>query len=295
MTEKPMPCSATRDGVTAARTAPVMRGPAAGTLPARAAARPLLTYVLLAYGISWALWAPAVLGVGGAAGAILLAVGAFGPAVAAGLVVRWTGGSVRDWLRPLLRWRVPVRYWLFALGLPIALFLSVNGVLAVLGEEVHLDRLGSAAVSWIGTFVVVALIGGGQEEPGWRGFALDRLQARHTPLAATALLGLVWGLWHLPLYGVGFVGPMLFVVFYTWLWNRTGSLLLCVVLHGAFTPSLDHLVLVDDSLVVDAAILGVLLLAAVALVVLTRGRLGFDHRPEPLGARAADVGRVAGP
>ncbi|SFF42772.1 CPBP family intramembrane glutamic endopeptidase [Blastococcus tunisiensis] len=259
-----------------------------------ASARPLLTFVLLAYGISWLLWAPAVLGVGGPAGTVLLAAGAFGPAVAAGLVVRWSGGSVRGWLQPLLRWRVPARYWVYALGLPVALFLSVNVVLALLGEQVHLDRLGAAAGSWIGTFVVVALVGGGQEEPGWRGFALDRLQARHSPLAATALLALIWGLWHLPIYGIGFVGPMLFAVFYTWLWNRTGSLLLCVALHGAFTPSLDHLVLVDDSLVVDASILGVLVLAAVALVVLTRGRLGFDHRPVPVADQAADAGRIAG-
>lgn len=87
---------------------------------------------------------------------------------------------------------------------------------------------------------------------------------------------------------------MLFVVFYTWLWNRTGSLLLCVVLHGAFTPSLDHLVLVDDSLVVDAAILGVLVAATVVLVALTRGRLGFDHRPAHVETRVPDLGRVAG-
>jgi uncharacterized protein len=259
----------------------------------RIAARPLLAFVLLAYGISWLLWAPAVLGVGGGAGAVLLAAGAFGPAVAAAVVVRSSGGSVRGWLRPLLRWRVPGRYWAYALGLPVALFLSTNVVLALLGEQVELDRLGTATASWVATFVVVALVGGGQEEPGWRGFALDRLQARHSPLAATALLGLIWGLWHLPLYGIGFLGPMLFAVFYTWLWNRTGSLLLCVVLHGAFTPSLDHLVLVEDSLVVDATILAVLLAAAVALVVLTRGRLGFDHRPVPVVDRVADLGPAA--
>lgn len=270
------------------------RASGAPVLRERIVARPLLGYVVLAYGISWLLWAPAVFGVGGAAGAVLLTAGAFGPAVAAGLVVHWSGGSVRGWLQPLLRWRVPVRYWVYALGLPAALFLSVNGVLAILGEQVHLDRLGGAATSWIGTFVFVALVGGGQEEPGWRGFALDRLQSRHSPLAATALLGLIWGLWHLPLYGIGFVGPMLFVVFYTWLWNRTGSLLLCVVLHGAFTPSLEHLVLVDDSLTVDAAILGVLVAAAVVLVGLTRGRLGFDHREVPAATRAGDLGGVAG-
>ncbi|GAA4690543.1 type II CAAX endopeptidase family protein [Pseudonocardia yuanmonensis] len=241
-----------------------------------AARRPLLAFVVLAYVISWVLWAPTLFGIGGF---VLQAAGAFGPAAAAVLVTHWSESSVRTWFRSLLRWRVPVRFYLYALGLPVVLFGSMNLVLAGLGERVHLDRLPDAAVSWLATFVVVALVGGGQEEPGWRGFALDRFQARHSPLVATLLLGLVWGLWHLPLYGLGFVGPMLFVVFYTWLYNRTESVLLCVLLHGAFSPSLDHLLLVDDNLVVDLVILGTLLLAAALLVALTRGRLGFDHRP----------------
>jgi membrane protease YdiL (CAAX protease family) len=243
------------------------------------AGHPLAAFVLLSYAISWAVWTPALLGAGGM---VLAAIGAFGPAVAAALVTHRAGGSVRAWLRPLWRWRVPARFYLYALGLPVALFASMNLVLAALGEQVHLERAGASAPSFLGTFAVVALVGGGQEEPGWRGFALDRLQARYSPLTATALLGVIWGLWHLPLYGLGFVGPMLFVVFYTWLYNRTGSVLLCVLLHAAFTPSLDHLVLVDDSLLVDVVIAATLLVAAVALVVLTRGRLGVDHRAVPL-------------
>jgi membrane protease YdiL (CAAX protease family) len=163
----------------------------------------------------------------------------------------------------------------------VALFGAMNAVLALLGETVHPDRLGGAVLSWLVAFPVIAAAGGGQEEPGWRGFALDRFQARHSPLVATLLLGLIWGLWHLPLYGLGFVGPMMFVVFYTWLYNRTGSVLLCVLLHGSFTPSLDNLVLVDDSLTVDLVILTTMLVAVAVLVLLTRGRLGFDHRPTP--------------
>jgi uncharacterized protein len=255
--------------------------PASG-VPGWAAHRPLLAFVVLAYAISWSLWLPGVLGVGGVPGYALLVAGAFGPAVAAALVIRWTGGSVGSWFRSLWRVRVPLRFYAYAIGLPIALFGSMNLVLAALGEPVHLDRAGEAALSFLGTFLVVGLIGGGQEEPGWRGFALDRFQARHSPLAATALLGVVWGVWHLPLYGLGFVGPMLFVVFYTWLWNRTGSVLLCVLLHAAFTPSLEHLLLVDDNTTVDLVILGGLVVAAVALVLLTRGRLGYDARPAHL-------------
>jgi uncharacterized protein len=243
--------------------------------------RPLAAYVALAYGLTWIFWIPA-LAVGGAPGSIAQSVGAFGPAAAAALVIHWTGGSLRNWLGRIGHWRVPVRFYAYALGVPILVFGSMNLTLAVIGEDVHPGRITGALLPYLGTFIVVALVGGGQEEPGWRGYALDRLQARYSPLKATLLLGVIWGLWHLPLYGLGFVGPMMFVVFYTWLYNRTGSVLLCILLHASFTPALSHLILVDDSLTVDLTILGTLVAAAIVLVALTRGRLGFDHRAKNL-------------
>jgi len=251
-------------------------------------ARVLLRYVLLAYGISWLLGALA-LGAGGAAGWVL-AVAAFGPAVAAGLVVRRSGGSLRGWLRPLLRWRVPVRYWVYALGLPVVLFLSVGGVIVVSGDQVHLDRLGPAT-DWIVFFILVWLPTGAGEELGWRGLALDLLQARHSPLAATVLLGLIWGVWHLPFYGdaISVLGVALTAFYFTWLWNRTGSLLLCAILHGAVNASQDALVFVGGGPVAPA-MLGVMFVGALALVVSTRGRLGFDDRPELVAERVADLG-----
>jgi membrane protease YdiL (CAAX protease family) len=128
----------------------------------------------------------------------------------------------------------------------------------------------------------VAVLGGGFEEPGWRGFALPRLQARHvTPIRATLVLALIWGLWHLPLYGLGFVGPMFYVFFYTYLYNRTGSVLLCILLHAGFTAALDNLILTSDSIAVDLTILGTLVAGTLALIGLTRGRLGAEPAPGP--------------
>jgi uncharacterized protein len=131
------------------------------------------------------------------------------------------------------------------------------------------------------------VLGGGLEEPGWRGFALPHLQRRYTPMVATLILGLLWGVWHVPLYGpLGFVVPLVLAFFYTWLYNRTGSVLLCILLHASFTPAQDHLVLLPDALVeaeplgtIDFVILGIYIAAALVLVVLTRGRLG--RRPGP--------------
>lgn len=241
-----------------------------------ASAHPVAAYVLVAYALSWVLWAPMVAGAGGPVVVVLFFAGALGPAVSALLVSRAIGAPIRPWARQIVKWRVPVRYYVYALGLPALLLAIVNLELAVAGQDVDLGLLGARLPAYLGTFLLVVTIGGGLEEPGWRGFALPRLQARHTPVKATLILGVLWGIWHLPLYGVGAVGPIAFVFFYTWLYNRTGSVLLCILLHASFTPALDHLVLRADNLGVDLAILATLLTAAVSIVALTHGRLGYD-------------------
>src|SRR3712207_6223797 len=72
-----------------------------------------LTFVVLAYGISWSLWAVAAAG----GGRIPFLLGALGPMAAAAIVTAWSGHSLAAWIRPVWRWRVPVRWWIYALGL----------------------------------------------------------------------------------------------------------------------------------------------------------------------------------
>jgi uncharacterized protein len=254
-------------------------------------AHPVLAFVGTAYALSWALWGVAGLLVGPvgaprAAAAVPFVLGGFGPPAAAWLVLRWTGGSVRDWARPILRWRVPLRYYAFALGVPAAIYAVVNVVLRVLGEPVEAGLVAERWPAYLATFAFTLTLGGAMEEPGWRGFALPRLQLRYSPLAATAILGLAWGIWHVPIYGpLGWLVPFLLAFLYTWLWNRTGSLLLCILLHASFTPAQEHLTLLarETHGTTDLAI-GIAYLAAVGLVVaLTRGRLGAgapDREPE---------------
>ena len=237
--------------------------------------RPLVSFFLIAYAISWVAWGGAYLGLG----MLGVVIGGFGPLLAAWIVTS-IEGSTLSWARRIVVWRVPLRSYVYALGLPVLLWLIMNLVLAVIGEPVHISLLGERASAYLGTFVFVSLLGGGLEEPGWRGFALPRLQARHSPLVATLILALFWGFWHLPLYGLGFVGPILYAFFYTYLYNRTGSILLCVLLHGGFTAALDNLILTADSLTVDLVILAILVVGTLILIAATHGRLGSPHLQE---------------
>ena len=78
---------------------------------------------------------------------------------------------------------------------------------------------------------------------GWRGYVLPRLQAKHSALVSSLILGMIWALWHLPrymatentsLFVLGTLKILAEAILYTWLYNNTkGSLLLTTIMHAA--------------------------------------------------------------
>src|SRR5688572_4265680 len=153
---------------------------------------PLIFYFALTYAISWPLWLLSRLA-GGTLGTVLLVIGGFGPAIAAAVTLRRSGSSLSDWARGIVRWRLPVVYYAYALALPPLIMVVMNLGLAALGSQLEWSLIAGRVPAYLQTFLLTALIFGGQEEPGWRGFALPRLQQRHSPLVATLILGLAWG------------------------------------------------------------------------------------------------------
>jgi membrane protease YdiL (CAAX protease family) len=245
------------------------------------ATHPVISFFALAYAISWPFFVLSHFP-DSPLRTVLIAVGGFGPMLAAAIVIRSAAGSITEWLRGLLHWRVSVGYYVYALGLPVLIMAVMNVALAFLGERPDWSQLPDRIPPYLLTFVLTALIFGGQEEPAWRGFALPRLEDRRSPMVATLILGLGWGIWHVPLYGpAGFVVPLVLAFFYTWLYNKTRSILLCVLLHASFTPAQDHLLLTADSFTVDAVLFASYVLAAAVLIVVTRGRLGLMQTPAP--------------
>lgn len=247
-----------------------------------AEAHQVASFFILTFVLSWSLWLLAYLSGEGPVAMALFLLGGFGPMISAAVITRYTGASVKQWARQILRWRAPARFYLYALGVPAAIWAVINIELALVSDEFDLALLPERLLMSVGTFLVVLTVGGGFEEPGWRGFALGRLQQRLSPVRATLLLGFVWGLWHIPVYGpLAFPFITMLAFFYTYLYNRTGSVLLAILLHASFTPASDNFALVPRGVhgINDVVIFGTVLIAVIVLVVATRGRLGYKHAP----------------
>lgn len=262
---------------------------------------PLVTFFVLAYLGSWLAWSPwwlsrsgtGVLGFQLSLGAIagVNQLGLFaGPFAAALLVTRVVEGpdGLGRLLRRILQWRAhPVWYVLALVAIPLA-----AGLGYLLASSPQLDGGAAVAGTLAGTWFVYLLGGPLQEEPGWRGFALPRLQERLPPLAAALVLGLVHCCWHAPLFlteewdtarqDAGQLPAYLVLVVslsvvLSWLANGSrGSLLLAIGGHNGVNWALLAAGTITGQQVADTwpAALGLVALAIVAVTV-TRGRLGL--------------------
>jgi len=174
--------------------------------------RDLWLYFLIAFVFSWLFWVPqALISKGLLSVPSILAnflfspfnPAAFGPLVSAFSLSYLSKGveGVKDLLkrgvdyRFKVLWYIPI-FCLFPIITGGALLLAVLSGEALPERSVLLDPL-LIAVS----FAYIFFLGGPfQEEWGWRGYALDRLQARWSAFVSSIVLGVLWGAWHLPLF-----------------------------------------------------------------------------------------------
>src|SRR3954451_3777433 len=226
------------------------------------ARHPLVFFFIFAYAGTWLLEMPYVLSEDGSGllpfsspvAQWMMPVSIFmGPFLAAFVMTGVTEGreGVGRFLRRFVLWRVGFRWYLFVLvGVPALFVLSILVLPGVLGSFQGLGAL-APPLSLLGWFVYAFFPGGALgEEPGWRGFALPRLQSLHGPLLGSLILGPLWGLWHLPLFftpwneltALNVVGYVLITtclaIMYTWVFNNPkGSILIAILLHASFNAS----------------------------------------------------------
>jgi membrane protease YdiL (CAAX protease family) len=277
---------------------------------------PLITFFLLAFAGTWLVISPWVFDTFGwieipdELGIILFILSTFtGPFFAAFYVtgkLEGKEGKKNLWrrifqMRVGLVWYVAVLFTFLLVWLTAYNLLYRGAPLAALIANPAL--MVTAFLPNVLTGLLIPSLG---EEPGWRGFALPRLQKDFGPVLGTLILGTLHGIWHLPALFTPLLGPfswesfLMFVLtaaagtfIYTWVFNNTrGSVWIAILLHAS-SNSASNLVgsLIPKSVeltgwqsALNAGWLNVIAfsLAAVLLIIFTRGKLGY--RPEQINS-----------
>lgn len=231
----------------------------------------LLTYYALTFAISWG----AVLGMMGLTGIpttkaqieamlpVAIIAMLLGPSAAGLLLIGLVDGKsgFHDLRSRLGRWRVGARWYVIALLLAPLIILAVLMTLSVI-SPVYLPGIFTREDKLARLFLglVSAVVTGICEELGWTGFVTPRLRQRYSILATGLIIGVLWGIWHIvPMvimpsvaYSAPF-SPAIYIVVRTlsflvgslvafrvlmvWVYDRTQSLLLLILMHTALTAA----------------------------------------------------------
>jgi len=142
---------------------------------------------------------------------------------------------------------------------------------------------------------VIFLLYGGNEEPGWRGFALPALLERFHPLLATLILGVIHSVWHLPLmnyydttFGWYLFNVIPLTVIFNWLYIKSRRSVIPVMLLHAGTNA------IGNYFPIPMVVLGgfgtemflrsvIYWTMAIILIILTKGRLGVQSSNSQFG------------
>lgn len=254
-------------------------------------------FFLLTFAITWGLQVPGVLAQRGFlpgdpnAYMPMVGLGIFGPLIAATILTRREGGgaAVRALYARLLHWRVHPRYYVVAFILPAVLLTGSLFSLNLAGRHGPIEYVPAIGALAVGVVISAA------EEVGWRGYAQPRLQERWGPFASGVLIGVLWYLWHIPMFlGLGVPLNLVFVmVLYfagaglllSWVHNGTGgSLLVASLVHLGAHLNNSSRALPDDVLPLVAH---AIIFAGLGLIVMRRsfGKKRSKKGPEAPAAR----------
>src|SRR5262245_60151738 len=227
-----------------------MKGEDVMRVKAHIQAHPLVAYFVVTYAISWMgaflVVAPALLAgkpPSQTDGLLMFPAMLLGPSLAGITLTGVVDGrsGLHELFSRIGRWRVRPQWYLAALLIPPALILAVLLALRTLVSAAFAPHLFPIGITF-------GLVAGLLEEIGWTGYALPKLRAQHSTLTASLILGVLWGLWHLPVvdylgaasphgaywlpFFLAFVAILMPIrVLIAWVYSNTGSVLLTQLMH----------------------------------------------------------------
>jgi uncharacterized protein len=212
--------------------------------------RSLAPFLLITFGLAWGILGlfillpkPMVAMFGELTGQHpLFFLAVWTPAIAAFIVITYYSGvrGLRRYLTRLLLWRSsPAWYAFLFIGIPLVF---IGG--SALKGNLFTESFPFSSFQSLFVALAFAAIKGPIEEFGWRGLALPLLQRKFAPIWAALILGVIWGVWHLPAFllngtqqsewsfSVFFAGCIALSIIVTPLFNASrGSILLPAVFH----------------------------------------------------------------
>ena len=203
----------------------------------------LIRFLVIAFVFSWMIWGlGVVLSYSSDADLPLwivlpiIIIGAFGPFVGSVWCTYKSGGreEVKTFLKRGIKIKeIPGWIWMAIFLIPICTMLVTIYIVNLVYAEGGLSLTGIFILPF---YIILMYLGGSlQEEYGWRGFALDRLQAKWNALFSSIVLGFIWASWHLPLFyikgahqqnmhmGLFFISTIMIAIIMTWLHNNSNS------------------------------------------------------------------------
>ena len=225
--------------------------------------RPILTYFALAFGISWAggLFVlgpsriPTTVELLMTIGPIMYVAMLAGPSVAGLLMTGLVSRSMRSSAfaasySALTTWG---RWYAVSLLAPPLKVLAASLALSFLYPDylpaIYITNEKPAVLSGVAAGLIVGIF----EELGWTGFAIPRIRRRYGVFSTGLLVGVLWGAWHFPMFwepnsfsGALPFGVLLvrlfswlpaFRILMVWVYDRTGSLLVAMLMHGSLTAT----------------------------------------------------------
>ena len=171
----------------------------------------------------------------------------------------------------------PYQFWLFAIFLPVILGGGFQWLYILLGDHTF---NGDIPLYYFFIVLLPSIFFGGLEEIGWRGFLQEYFMGKVNLVALAVLIGIIWGLWHAPLFYIEEVshyssdffpfmlGAIMFSTYLTWLYAKTNSIVLVVCFHAAINASgsIGLGLLFENTLLAYGIIIGFMMIGVLMLI-----------------------------
>ncbi|MFW9969607.1 MAG: type II CAAX prenyl endopeptidase Rce1 family protein [Candidatus Odinarchaeota archaeon] len=217
--------------------------------------RNILLFLLMNFAWTWLFWLPSVLSPTGNSDPfffILFIIGGYGPFVGAFSLtyINEKKEGVKALWKRFWNIKIKMKWLLITILLIPALYVFSSLVVILIQETPPILTWISQPWVIINYLLTAFFVGGFSEEFGWRGYALDRFQVKVGGLISSIIIGIIWGLWHLPVWFIAgdphgargipdfflFLSETAFLsILYTWLYNNTNrSIFIAVIFHTIF-------------------------------------------------------------